>query len=281
VTSFQRERETLGQRLRELRRDARLTGRQLAEAHCWQPSKVSRIESGKQTPSDADVEAWASACGVPGVTNDLIAALRNLEGHYVEHRRAFRAGMARFQRAVGERETEYSVIRNFQSAIIPALLQTPEYARHRFAPGPRYGGPPTDLDESVAARMVRQQILYRAGMRAHFVLTEATPRYKLCPSEVLEGQLDRWLGVASMCTVRLGIIPFETQFTSAPLHGFAVYDEGEVLVETLTATLTLSEPSEISAYLQLFAEYANSAVYGAAASALITRVLSELPPLLD
>ncbi len=45
MTSFQREREALGHRLRELRRDARLTGRQLAEAQ----------------PSDADVEVRATA----------------------------------------------------------------------------------------------------------------------------------------------------------------------------------------------------------------------------
>ncbi len=276
MTSFQRERETLGQRLRELRRDARLTGRQLAEEQNWQPSKVSRIESGKQTPSDADVEAWARACGVPDAASDLIAALRSLEGHYVEHRRAFRAGMARFQRAVGEQETEYSVIRNFQSAIIPALLQTPEYARHRFASGLKHGGPPDDLDESVAARMARQQILYRPATRAHFVLTEATLRYRLCPPGVLECQLDRLLNVASMRTVRLGVIPFEVQLMSAPLHGFAVYDEGEVLVETLTATLTLSEPTEISAYLELFGAYANAAVYGPEARGLIGRVLSEI-----
>jgi transcriptional regulator with XRE-family HTH domain len=202
VTSFHRKRETLGQRLRELRQDARLTGRQLAEANGWQPSKVSRIESGKQTPSDADVEAWARACGVPEAADDLIAALRKLEGHYVEHRRAFRAGMARFQHAIREQEIKYSFIRNSQSAIIPGLLQTPEYARHLFAPGLKYGGPPIDLDESVSARMARQQILYRTSTRAHFVLTEAPLRYRLCPLEVLKGQLDRLLAVASMCTVR-------------------------------------------------------------------------------
>lgn len=276
MTSFQREREALGQRLRELRQDARLTGRHLAESQCWQPSKVSRIEGGKQTPSDADVEAWAMACGVPEAVGDLIAALRSLEGHYLEHRRAFRSGMARFQRAICEQEAEYTVIRNFQSSIIAGLLQTPEYARYQFAAGVKYGGPPTDIDESVAARMARQQILYRPETRAHFVLTEAPLRYRSCPPEVLEGQLDRLLGIASMHTVRLGIIPFETKLMKAPLHGFAVYDQREVLVETLTATLTLSEPSEIRDYLELFAEYANAAVYGAEARALITRALSEL-----
>ena len=46
--------------------------------------------------------------------------------------------------------------------------------------------------------------------------------------------------------------------------------------QTLTASLTLAEPSEIGTYLQLFGEYAEVAVYGAEARALITRVLSEL-----
>ncbi|MGH4017014.1 MAG: helix-turn-helix domain-containing protein [Pseudonocardiaceae bacterium] len=276
MTSFQREREALGQRLRALRQDARLTGRQLAESQRWQPSKVSRIESGKQTPSDADAEAWAMACGAPAVVGDLIASLRGLEGHYLEHRRAFRAGMARFQHTIVEQEAQYSVFRNFQCSIIPGLLQTPEYARYRFAGGVKYGGPPTDVDESVAARMARQQILYRPETRAHFVLTEAVLRYRLCPPEVMEGQLDRLLGMASMRTVRLGIIPFETQLVNAPLHGFAIHDERRVRVETLTATLTLSEPSEIRDYLERFAEYANLAVYGAQPRALITRALSEL-----
>ncbi|MFN2495881.1 MAG: helix-turn-helix domain-containing protein [Pseudonocardiaceae bacterium] len=276
MTSFQREREALGQRLRGLRQDARLTGRQLAESQRWQPSKVSRIESGKQTPSDADVEAWAVACGVPAAVGDLIASLRTLEGHYLEHRRAFRAGMAHFQRTIRDQEAQYSVIRNFQCSIIPGLLQTPEYARHRFTPGVKYGGLPTDIDDSVAARMARQQILYRPETRAHFVLTEAPLRYRPCPPEVLEGQLDRLLGLASMRTVRLGVIPFETQLGNAPLHGFAIHDESRVRVETLTATLTLSEPSEIRDYLELFAEYANLAVYGGEARAVITRTLSEL-----
>ncbi|MDQ3153744.1 MAG: helix-turn-helix domain-containing protein, partial [Actinomycetota bacterium] len=65
MTSFQRERQALGLRLRELRRDARLTGKQLAQSQRWQPSKVSRIETGRQTPSDEDVEVWARACGAP------------------------------------------------------------------------------------------------------------------------------------------------------------------------------------------------------------------------
>jgi len=59
---------------------------------------------------------------------NLIAGLRTLEEHYLEHRRRYRAGMAHPQCGIGEREAECSVIRNFESVVISGLLQTPEYA---------------------------------------------------------------------------------------------------------------------------------------------------------
>lgn len=79
MSSFQRAREALGLRLRELLRDARLTGRQLAAAHDWHPSKISKIEGGKQTPSEDDIESWTRGCGHPELAAELIASLRTLE----------------------------------------------------------------------------------------------------------------------------------------------------------------------------------------------------------
>ncbi|WP_405137599.1 helix-turn-helix domain-containing protein [Nocardia sp. NBC_01388] len=49
-----------GPRLRELRRDAGLTGRKLADSAGWHESKTSKIEYGKQTPSEADLRAWCT-----------------------------------------------------------------------------------------------------------------------------------------------------------------------------------------------------------------------------
>ncbi|WP_442934633.1 helix-turn-helix domain-containing protein [Micromonospora sp. CPCC 205739] len=40
---------------------ANTPGKQLAEANGWAPSKVSRLENGRQMPSPADIHAW----GVP------------------------------------------------------------------------------------------------------------------------------------------------------------------------------------------------------------------------
>jgi transcriptional regulator with XRE-family HTH domain len=50
-TDFQSARVALGARLRELRVEAGLGGKGIAETLGWQRSKVSRLENGKQTPA--------------------------------------------------------------------------------------------------------------------------------------------------------------------------------------------------------------------------------------
>lgn len=276
MSSFQRAREALGDRLREVRRDARLTGRQLAAEHGWHPSKISKIEGGKQTPSDTDIEAWVRACGHPELAGELIASLRTLEGQYVEFRRMFRTGQRATQEALAEIERESQSIRNFESVFVPGLLQTPEYARYRLAESLEEIGAADDVDEAVAARMQRQQVLYRPGRRFQFVITEAVLRYRLCPPEVLAGQLDRLVALSTLTTIRFGVIPFERTLTVAPVHGFHVYDDRVVQVEHLTAELKLTQPSEIAAYVTFFDRLANVACYGADARAVIVRALADL-----
>ncbi len=276
MSSFQRAREALGIRLRELRRDARLTGRQLAERNGWHPSKVSKIEGGKQTPTEADLEAWASTCGQSDLAPELIASLRTLESHYVEHRRLFHTGMSAQQQAFSELEDQTVVVRNFENVFVPGLLQTPEYARYRLAEGVEYDGAPDDLDEAVGVRMQRQQILYRSGKKFHFVITEAVLRYRLCPPEVMLGQLDRLVTLSTMPTIRFGVIPFEAKLPLAPVHGFWLMDERVVVVENFTASQNLTQASEISAYVRIFDQLAGAARYESDARTVVTRALADL-----
>jgi len=84
VRDIARARLTLGQELKELRLDAQLTGRQLAARFGWQASKISKIESGKQAPSDNDIQAWCEATNRPEKVDSLIAALRAMETLYGE-----------------------------------------------------------------------------------------------------------------------------------------------------------------------------------------------------
>lgn len=276
MSSFQRAREALGQRLRELRHDAHLTGRQLAESQGWHPSKVSKIEAGKQTPSQGDIEAWTEVCGRQDLSAELTASLRTLEEQYVEFRRLFHVGQRANQQALGEVEATTEITRNFESVFVPGLLQTAEYARYRLVERLEDIGAPDDVDDAIAARMNRQHVLYRTSKRFHFVMTEAALRLLLCPPEVMAGQLDRLVSLSTLPTIRFGVIPFSVQYPVAPVHGFYIYDQRVVRVENFTAVLNLTQPSEITAYLKLFEQLASVACYDKDARLIITRVLADL-----
>jgi len=61
-------------------------------------------------------------------------------------------------------------------------------------------------------------------------------------------------------------------------HNFVVVDDRLALVETTTAELALREPDDIALYARLFELYWEAAAEGEQASALITRVALDLPP---
>lgn len=90
-SSIQQARETLGKRLREIRKDAGLTARELASRAGWHESKCSRIENGRTPPSDDDLRVYTLHCAAADQTADLIATARNIEGAYVEWRRMERS----------------------------------------------------------------------------------------------------------------------------------------------------------------------------------------------
>src|SRR5262249_16605792 len=105
---------------------------------------------------------------------------------------------------------------------------------------------------------------------------EVPPNNRLCPAEVMAGQLDRLVSVSTLKTIRFGVIPFEVQLPVAPVHGFWIYHGPEVHVEHFTAELKIPQPQEVATYLTLFARLAEVARYDSDARALITRVLADL-----
>ena len=276
VTSVQQARQALGLRLRELRRQSGLTGRELAGQLGWPASKISKLENGRQTPTDGDLQAWASATGTEKVVGELAASLHTLESQHAEWRRQLRGGLRSHQVELARLDEKTKLFRAFESTFIPGLLQTAEYARARFAQSIRVLKVPNDIDEAVRVRLQRQEILYRPDKRFHFLLTEAVLRYRLCPVEVMLAQLDRLVALSAMRNVRLGIIPFETAYSVAPAHGFWLLDEDLVIVETFSAELNLAQPPEIGLYSAIFDRLAAIARFGRDTRAVITRVMEEL-----
>jgi hypothetical protein len=239
---------------------------------------VSKLENGRQTPTDDDIRDWARATNSEGETDGLLASLHTLEVQHAEWQRQLRVGLKPHQQEIADLDAKTRLFRAFESTFIPGLLQTAEYARYRFTQSIAVFKVRNDIDEAVAARVQRQDILYRPDKRFHFVLTEAALRYRLCPPEIMLGQLDRLVSLSALPNVKLGIVGFETAYVVAPAHGFWILDADRVMVETFSAELNLAQPQELTLYGGIFDSLAAVASYGRSARTVINRVIDDLVP---
>jgi len=262
VSSLNRARESFGRRLRELREPTGLSGKDFAERLGWDPAKVSRFETGKRLPSRDDIHAWAEAVGQPTAADELLAQLSVIDEMYATWRRQFRAGFGGRQRSSLQVEAHTRQFRIFEPAMVPGLLQTPEYARHVYRVLVELYGLAGDVDEVVALRMERQRVLYEPGHQFHFVIMESALRQSFVPRDVMRAQVDRLVSVSTLKNVALGIVPLDVQLPAAPWHGFWLFDDRLVQVETVSAELSVSEPEEIKMYAMTFKAFADVAVYG-------------------
>ncbi|MET7983023.1 helix-turn-helix transcriptional regulator [Streptomyces sp. NPDC005281] len=273
ATDFQQAREALGRRLRELRGDR--TQRDLAGSLDWPQAKVSKLETGRQTATAADVTAWAAAVGAPETAAELAARLQGLETHTRSWRRQLRAGHRPVQDVLTieyERSTE---LRAWQSAMVVGLLQTPDYARAVFTRYAELHQSPRDVEDAVRARVRRQDLLYQPGRTFHLLMWEAALHAGVAPPDVLAAQLDRLGSVIGLDTVRLGIVPFGAQVGVPPANGFWLYDDRLVIAEDWHAELWLNEADSCALYRRVWDALDQAAVYGTHARRLIARARSQ------
>ncbi len=265
-----------GARLRRLREDSGLNGKQLAAALSWPHSKVSKVELGRQRPTAEEVCAWVAATGSEDQLDDLLLDLRSSRVESAPWRRQLRGGHAPRQRASVRLEASAQVIRAFEPAVIPGLLQTADYARQFMTKHADLHQIDSVIEDGVRARMQRQQILYEPDKILRFLVTEATLRYRPCTPSTLRGQLDRLLAVSGLDTVELAILPFTAELPMTTSHGFWIFDDRLVLVETLSSEISLRDEEDVELYVRHFERLWQAAATGAQGRALLTRVLGDL-----
>ncbi|MFD9562611.1 helix-turn-helix domain-containing protein [Streptomyces sp. NPDC059994] len=275
-TDFQSARVGLGARLRELRTEAGFDGKGIAAALGWQRSKVSRLENGKQTPSRNDLKEWAQAVGRPDVSGELTGRLAGLETQYRSWRRQLIGGhRARQELGIAE-SAATRTIRGLEVTRIPGLFQTAEYARHTFQANAEFRQTPRDVEDAVRARIRRQDVLYEPGRRFRFLVWEGALYIVTCPHAVMAAQLDRLAGLIGLDTIELGIIPFGARLRRSPSHGFWIYDQRLVIVETINTEMWLDDQGSIALYARAWDWVSEAAVYGPRARRLIGRAKASM-----
>jgi transcriptional regulator with XRE-family HTH domain len=258
-----------------LRRSAGLTGEQLAQQLGWPKSKVPKLENGRQMPSEADVTAWAEATGHPEAVPELLDLLSDAQAVHRQWRHRLRSGHAALQAEYDALIRGAKHIRNFEVSFVPGLLQTADYARSRVLEAVTVHGTTYDrVEETVAARTRRQDVLYDQDKTFEFVVTEAALRFLLCPPRVMLGQLDRLVVASVLSNVTFGIIPFGVELAVAPTVGFLTVDD-VTIVETYTSDDML--PGQESAkYDRIFEQLMAESATGEEARRLIAAAAGAL-----
>jgi transcriptional regulator with XRE-family HTH domain len=278
TSSVQEARAALAARLRELRLDAGITGKQLAARCAWSVAKSSRIENAVTAPSDADIRAWCAACGAEDQAADLVAANRQADSMYVQWKRLQRTGMKRLQETSTPLYERTRLFRVYASHVIPGFLQTPGYAASLMGTIAAFRGTPDDVREAVEARMSRSRVIHEGEHRFATLIEENVLNHRVGDADVMAGQLGNLLASMGLPSMSLGIIPAAAAREQVmwPLEQFTVFDDARIHVELLAAKVTVTAPGELDIYLRAFARLADLAVYGADARALIVKAIDAL-----
>lgn len=276
------EREKLAAALKAAREQTGLSGNRFAQQIGWIQSRVSKLETGDQFPTEDDIRAWGAAADAPpGVVQDLLAQFERARAEYATWTERYRAagGAAAKQAEIGDLYEQSDRVAKFQPAVIPSQVQTAEYARellHSTSGPGAFGAAEDDIDAMVAARMHRQQMLYRPGKRIEVVILEAALRTRQVSPAAQAGQLDRLMALEGLPSLDLGVIPSSSLVPVIPLSGFVVFDDQLVVIETLAGDLRVNDPAEVARYAGWFDLLSKSAVRGREAAHLIRNALAAL-----
>jgi hypothetical protein len=238
----------------------------------WQPSKVSRLENGQQLISEEDLGIWCKIIGLgQSESQALRDELRGIRLDEARWRTRLRAGHQVVQQSFGDAEKAATHIRAFETALVPGLVQTPDYARAVFAAMAELKNAPDDTEAAVTARLQRQSILYDSGKTIELLVTEAALRTPVAPPGVMAGQVDRLLALLGVPNVRFGIVPLGVRLRYPAMHGFWMLDD-LISIEVTNTEVATKDPADVKLYADLFGSLWDSAVEGDTARALLLEV---------
>jgi transcriptional regulator with XRE-family HTH domain len=274
-------RKRLGIELRRLREQASLTCEEVGQRLDCSGTRISRIETGRISVRPGDVRELLEVYGVTGAEADSLVQLAR-EARQKGWWHTYGQVLPTWFEAYVGLEAAAVRFRDFQSMVMPGLLQTEDYARAvlRAAPNP---GSTEDIDRQVALRMERQATLGQANPPdLWIVLSESIVRVHVGGPAVMRAQLRRLIDVAARSNVTLQVLPFTTAAQVQPISPFTILefpdaaDPTVVYLEHLTGSLFLETAEEVRRYTVVFDHLRAEALGTAPSIDLIARVAAEL-----
>jgi transcriptional regulator with XRE-family HTH domain len=266
-------RKRLGIELRRLREQARLTCEEVGQRLDCSGTRISRMETGRISVRPGDARELLEIYGVTGTEADSLIQLARearRKGWWHTYGGALPTW---FEPYIGL-ESEVVRLRDFQSMVLPGLLQTEDYARAVLRTAP-IAGTADAIDRQVALRMERQA----PGLWV--VLSESVLRVQVGGPKVMRDQLARLIEIAGQSKVTLQVLPFNTAAHVQPISPFTILefadpaDPAVVYLEHLTGSLLLENEEEVTRYTVVFDHLRAEALGTAQSAGLIAQLADE------
>jgi transcriptional regulator with XRE-family HTH domain len=280
-------RRRLTSALRNLRAETGETQRQVAEALDWSQAKVLRIEVGRVGISTQDLKGMLAHYKVDEVRQrELIELARMARKKTIsqDYRDLFPAKFNDFL----EHEEAASIIRQFETKLIPGPLQTPEYARVVLQ---AYAAPEESeemIEKRVQARMSRKQMLLQEDApQATYIMDEVAARRHVGAEsgnmDLMIRQLQHLKELAAYENIGIRVVPLSAGMYRAIRGPFVILEfedpadpnllyredpEGEVLIHDSSA-ITAS-------YLEMFIEVEKIATRAENLNDTVDRIVDDL-----
>ncbi|APE34021.1 hypothetical protein BOX37_08590 [Nocardia mangyaensis] len=183
-------------------------------------------------------------------------------------------GLSTLQRSLIALEHTTANQRGYSPDLIPALLQTPAYARAVLSVCVSVLQIPDDTEETVTALLQRHTILDAPGRRFHLLIGETALLRKVGAADVMADQVRFLLEIlATRENVEIGIVPLDSELV-APAANFVIPDESIVDIETVTGFVTATGAEEIASAVRTFDLIATVAAYDDGARVILNRALA-------
>ncbi|MCL2585817.1 MAG: helix-turn-helix domain-containing protein [Streptosporangiales bacterium] len=271
----------LGGQLRGFREAAGVTMDEAAHRIRASRSKLSRMENGRVSIKERDIEDLLTLYGVTdaearsGVLS--LVGLANAVGWWDRYDDVLPDW---FEPYLGL-ESASCLIRCFELQFVPGLFQTVDYARAVALLGPGMV-PGDELDRRVSLRVKRQDLLTRPGPpRIWAVLDEGVLRRPLGGRAVMRAQIGRLLEVADLPNVTLQVVPFGRGGHAAAGGSFSMLrfaDPGVpdmVYAEQLASAVYFDKESDVDLYAGVMDRLGAKALIPAQTRSFLTRIRDE------
>lgn len=269
----------LGAQLKRAREEANVTTEQAAALIEVSPSTLRRIEQGRVGLKGPALNALLDRYGVTDaeLRETLLSMARSgkQRGWWAKY-----GDLPSSYRQYIGLESAASEIQNFETLVVPGLLQTTDYAR-AITTADASQPTPQAVEERVAVKMERQKLLTEEKLRLAAVIDEAVLHRQIGGSDVMRDQLSTLLHAQKRWNVTIQVIPFREGAYASMVSSFHIlsFSEGPgvVYIEGLTGDL-YAEGEDVDRCTRVFNSLRAAALSPTASTAMIKRIRDKETP---